>query len=49
MLKAAPLLTSAMVVMLESAIATDGTTATLPPAAPVLAWVVARCVVLAAS
>ena len=44
-----PLVTVAIVVMFERTIATDGTTATLPPAAPVLALVVARCVVDASS
>ena len=47
--RSVPLLTCAVVVMFEIAIATDGTTATLPPDAPVFACVVARCVVLAAS
>ena len=41
--------TVAVVVMFDSAMATLGTTATLPPAAPVLACVVMPCEVVAAS
>ena len=44
-----PSTTVAVVVTFEIAIATDGTTATLPPAAPVFALTVAACVVEEAS
>ena len=42
-----PVETVAVVVMFESAIATAGLIATFPPAAPVFAVVVSRCVVVA--
>src|SRR2546428_795109 len=45
MVRGSPGVTCAIVVMFEIAIATDGTIATLPPAAPVFACVVMRCVV----
>ena len=44
-----PAPTVASVVMFEMKIATDGTTATLPPAAPVFACAVPRCVVAEAT
>ncbi len=49
MTSGAPADTFAVVVMFEMTIATDGTTATLPPDAPVFARIVARCVVPATS